>query len=52
MQKENSKKIILWAMGIVVLVIVFYGGMAYGKNQTPTRGNQSFGQNFRNDIGG
>lgn len=33
MQKENSKKIGLGIVGILVLVGVFYGGMVYGKGQ-------------------
>lgn len=41
----NNKKIGLVIMGIIILIGVFYGGMVYGKNQTPTRGTQIFDPN-------
>jgi hypothetical protein len=42
-----NKKIGLMIIAIIVLVIVFYGGMVYGKGQTGGRGQgmQVFGQN-------
>jgi hypothetical protein len=44
---NNNKKIVLVIVGVIVLVGVFYGGMAYGKSQIPVRGQgaQAFGQN-------
>ncbi|MFA6353625.1 MAG: hypothetical protein WCW93_01695 [Candidatus Paceibacterota bacterium] len=43
----NNKKIGLVIVGIIILVGAFYGGMVYGKSQTPTKnqGMQAFGQN-------
>ena len=34
-------------VGVIVLIVVFYGGVSYGKNQTPAgnQGIQTFGQN-------
>ena len=40
-----NKKIGLVIVGIIVLIGVFYGGMLYGKSQTPTQGAQAFSQN-------
>ena len=45
---NQNKKIGLGIVGIIVLAGVFYGGMIYGKSQTPTRnqgGIPAFGQN-------
>jgi uncharacterized membrane protein len=44
---SKNKKIVCVVVGIVVLVGVFYGGMVFGKSQTPARGQnmQGFGQN-------
>jgi hypothetical protein len=42
---NKNKKIGLIVIGVLVLVGVFYGGMVYGKNQTPARGAQVFDPN-------
>lgn len=42
---SKNKKIGLVIVGIIVLVGVFYGGMVYGKSQTPARGAQVFDPN-------
>lgn len=42
---NKNKKIVWGIVGVLILVIVFYGGMVYGKSQIPVRGNQAFGQN-------
>ena len=44
---NKNKKIGLVVLGVIVLLGVFSGGVLYGKNQTPARGqgNQIFGQN-------
>jgi len=42
---NKNKKIGLGIVGIIVLIGVFYGGMVYGKSQTPTRGAQVFDPN-------
>ena len=34
----NKKNIIWGIVGVVVLIAVFYGGVAYGKSQVPARG--------------
>ena len=51
MQKENNKKISLAVLGIIVLIGVFYGGIAYGKNQSSTGGVNGFGVNMQNRTG-
>lgn len=42
---NKNKKIGLVIVGIIVLVGAFYGGMVYGKSQTPSRGAQVFDPN-------
>ena len=42
---KKDKKIGLMVGLVVVLCVVFYGGMVYGKSQIPARGTQAFGQN-------
>ena len=42
---NRDKKIGLVVGLVVVLCVVFYGGMVYGKSQIPVRGTQAFGQN-------
>lgn len=43
----NNKKIVFGIVGVLVLIGAFYGGMVYGKSQTPVRGQgaMAFGQN-------
>lgn len=41
----NKKNIILAVSGIIILVIGFYGGTLYSKNNTPTPTRGQFGQN-------
>lgn len=52
MKKENNKKIVLGIVGVVVLVVVFYGGVVYGKNQVPTRGQGAFAFNAQGNTRG
>lgn len=44
---NNKKNISFGIIGIIVLTIVFYGGVTYGKSQIPatSQGTQTFGQN-------
>ncbi len=51
MQKENSKKIGLVIVGIIVLVGAFYAGMTYGGNNVRASIN-SKSMNFAQNMGG
>ena len=53
---EKNKKIVFGVVGVIVLVAVFYGGMVYGKSQTPASINgaqtlNGVGRGFRNGGG-
>ncbi len=54
MKNENNKKIGLIVGGLIILAVVFYAGIAYGKSQGPQRGTRTgafTGSSFRN-MGG
>ncbi len=55
MQKENNKKIGFGIAGVVVLIVVFYGGMIYGGNNIRASINNrgaTFGQNNIGEMRG
>ncbi len=44
----KNKKIIFVVVGIIILAGTFYGGMTYGKSQTPTQNTNGLGFNMQN----